>query len=200
MLEQDDHFKHLYDNPTYVRPEGLPSLHWWPVSSIEQLVLELHLSGREVRILLYRGAWVRGLGRGSTQRCGPQFQKQLDRTFLVSSRNQVAIHSSLRCNSRRDRQRGLSALGLRTQISALVRQELNHPLRVAIERGAKQRGQACRGLDRIHVIPQLHRVFDHFHHSVLLLRRIGGVAFPAQANRRHQRGDPGRFQTPSPAL
>jgi hypothetical protein len=21
MIEQDDHFKHLYDNPTYIRPE-----------------------------------------------------------------------------------------------------------------------------------------------------------------------------------
>ena len=24
MLEQDDHFKHLYDNPTYIRPEDWP--------------------------------------------------------------------------------------------------------------------------------------------------------------------------------
>jgi MoaA/NifB/PqqE/SkfB family radical SAM enzyme len=26
MLEQDDHFKHLYDNPTYIRPEDWPAI------------------------------------------------------------------------------------------------------------------------------------------------------------------------------
>ena len=43
MLEQDDHFKHLYDNPTYIRPEDWRA-HRFPVDWL----IEKHKSGYQM--------------------------------------------------------------------------------------------------------------------------------------------------------
>jgi hypothetical protein len=40
MLEQDDHFKHLYDNPTYIRPED-----WREVDALVDWLIEKNKSG-----------------------------------------------------------------------------------------------------------------------------------------------------------
>jgi pyruvate-formate lyase-activating enzyme len=43
MLEQDDHFKHLYDNPTYIRPED-----WREVDSLFDWLIEKNKSGYQM--------------------------------------------------------------------------------------------------------------------------------------------------------
>ena len=43
MLEQDDHFKHLYDNPTYIRPED-----WRPVDSLVDWLIEKNRAGYQM--------------------------------------------------------------------------------------------------------------------------------------------------------
>ena len=43
MLEQDDHFKHLYDNPTYIRPED-----WREVDALIDWLIEKNRSGYQM--------------------------------------------------------------------------------------------------------------------------------------------------------
>jgi MoaA/NifB/PqqE/SkfB family radical SAM enzyme len=43
MLEQDDHFKHLYDNPTYIRPED-----WREVDKLLDWLIEKNKSGYQM--------------------------------------------------------------------------------------------------------------------------------------------------------
>jgi hypothetical protein len=43
MLEQDDHFKHLYDNPTYIRPED-----WLEIDSLVDWLIEKNRSGYQI--------------------------------------------------------------------------------------------------------------------------------------------------------
>src|SRR6266853_37377 len=43
MVEQDDHFKHLYDNPTYIRPED-----WREVDALVDWLSEKNKSGYEM--------------------------------------------------------------------------------------------------------------------------------------------------------
>jgi MoaA/NifB/PqqE/SkfB family radical SAM enzyme len=43
MLEQDDHFKHLYDNPTYIRPED-----WRDVDSLVDWLVEKNKAGYQM--------------------------------------------------------------------------------------------------------------------------------------------------------
>ncbi len=43
MLEQDDHFKHLFDNPTYIRPED-----WREVDSLIDWLIEKNQSGYQM--------------------------------------------------------------------------------------------------------------------------------------------------------
>jgi len=43
MLEQDDHFKHLYDNPTYIRPED-----WREVDVLVDWLIEKNKSGYQM--------------------------------------------------------------------------------------------------------------------------------------------------------
>jgi MoaA/NifB/PqqE/SkfB family radical SAM enzyme len=43
MLEQDDHFKHLYDNPTYIRPED-----WREIDSLVDWLIEKNKAGYQM--------------------------------------------------------------------------------------------------------------------------------------------------------
>src|ERR1700757_3759236 len=43
MLEQDEHFKHLYDNPTYIRPED-----WRAVDDLIEWIIEKNKSGYQM--------------------------------------------------------------------------------------------------------------------------------------------------------
>ena len=43
MLEQDDHFKHLYENPTYIRPED-----WREVDSLLDWLIEKNKAGYQM--------------------------------------------------------------------------------------------------------------------------------------------------------
>ena len=43
MLEQDDHFKHAFDNPTYIRPED-----WREVDALIDLLIEKNQSGYQM--------------------------------------------------------------------------------------------------------------------------------------------------------
>jgi len=43
MLEQDDHFKHLYDNPTYIRPED-----WPQIDSLVDWIIEKNKAGYQM--------------------------------------------------------------------------------------------------------------------------------------------------------
>ena len=43
MLEQDDHFKHLYDNPTYIRPED-----WREIDSLVDWLIEKNRAGYQM--------------------------------------------------------------------------------------------------------------------------------------------------------
>jgi len=43
MLEQDDHFKHLYDNPTYIRPED-----WRSVDELVDWIIEKNQAGYQM--------------------------------------------------------------------------------------------------------------------------------------------------------
>ncbi len=43
MLEQDDHFKHLYDNPTYIRPED-----WREIDALVDWLIEKNRSGYQM--------------------------------------------------------------------------------------------------------------------------------------------------------
>lgn len=43
MLEQDDHFKHLYDNPTYIRPED-----WPEIDSLVDWLIEKNKAGYQM--------------------------------------------------------------------------------------------------------------------------------------------------------
>jgi MoaA/NifB/PqqE/SkfB family radical SAM enzyme len=43
MLEQDEHFKHLYDNPTYIRPED-----WRSVDALVDWIIEKNKSGYQM--------------------------------------------------------------------------------------------------------------------------------------------------------
>jgi len=43
MLEQDDHFKHLYDNPTYIRPED-----WRAIDSLVDWLIEKNRAGYQM--------------------------------------------------------------------------------------------------------------------------------------------------------
>jgi MoaA/NifB/PqqE/SkfB family radical SAM enzyme len=43
MLEQDDHFKHLYDNPTYIRPQD-----WRAVDELIDWIIEKNKSGYQM--------------------------------------------------------------------------------------------------------------------------------------------------------
>jgi MoaA/NifB/PqqE/SkfB family radical SAM enzyme len=43
MLEQDDHFKHLYDNPTYIRPED-----WRQIDSLVDWLIEKNKAGYQM--------------------------------------------------------------------------------------------------------------------------------------------------------
>jgi hypothetical protein len=43
MLEQDDHFKHLYDNPTYSRPED-----WREIDSLVDWLIEKNKAGYQM--------------------------------------------------------------------------------------------------------------------------------------------------------
>ena len=43
MLEQDDHFKHLYDNPTYIRPED-----WREIDSLVDWLVEKNKAGYQM--------------------------------------------------------------------------------------------------------------------------------------------------------
>jgi MoaA/NifB/PqqE/SkfB family radical SAM enzyme len=43
MLEQDDHFKHLYDNPTYIRPED-----WQEIDSLVDWLIEKNKAGYQM--------------------------------------------------------------------------------------------------------------------------------------------------------
>src|SRR5208282_6092518 len=43
MLEQDDHFKHLYDNPTYIRPED-----WCRVDALVDWLTEKNKAGYQM--------------------------------------------------------------------------------------------------------------------------------------------------------
>lgn len=43
MLEQDDHFKHLYDNPTYIRPED-----WPEIDSLVDYLIEKNKAGYQM--------------------------------------------------------------------------------------------------------------------------------------------------------
>jgi hypothetical protein len=43
MLEQDDHFKHLYDNPTYIRPED-----WADVDRLVDWLIDRNKAGYQM--------------------------------------------------------------------------------------------------------------------------------------------------------
>src|SRR6201982_879181 len=43
MLEQDGHFKHLYDNPTYIRPDDWPA-----IDSLVDWLIEKNKSGYQM--------------------------------------------------------------------------------------------------------------------------------------------------------
>ena len=43
MLEQDDHFKHLYDNPTYIRPED-----WRSIDKLVDWLIEKNRAGYQM--------------------------------------------------------------------------------------------------------------------------------------------------------
>ncbi len=43
MLEQDDHFKHLYDNPTYIRPND-----WREIDTLVDWLIEKNKAGYQM--------------------------------------------------------------------------------------------------------------------------------------------------------
>lgn len=69
MLEQDDHFKHLFDNPTYIRPED-----WRDVDSLIDWLIEKNRSGYQmvnsIRRLREMKAFMRMSSGAELSKCG----------------------------------------------------------------------------------------------------------------------------------